>query len=279
MLKIVTDSTCDMTTEQATDLGIEMVPLRVQFGQQTYLDKIDLTTEQFYEKLTTSEELPTTSQVSPTAFETVFAPYLAAEDEVLGIFLSSELSGTFESAQIAKQNLNSDHIFLVDSKSATLGIMQLVQQAVVMRDAGLSVQEIVVKLELLVPKLRIFAVVDTLKYLHKGGRLSSAGLLVGNVLGITPIVAVKDGKVASIGKARGRKSAYKFIAKQIAQNPIDVSFPAVLAHAEAKEDLASFESFLNNTLPEKPAYAYGEIGSVIGTHTGPGVIGIAYFTK
>ena len=268
-----------MTAKQAADLGVEMVPLRVQFGEQAYLDKIDLTTEQFYEKLISSEELPTTSQVSPTTFEAVFAPYIAAGDEVLGIFLSSELSGTFESAQIAKQNLNSDAIYLVDSKSATLGIMLLVLQAVSMRDAGLSAPEIIAELSLLIPKLCIYAAVDTLKYLHKGGRLSSASLLIGNVLGITPIVAVKDGKVASIGKARGRKSAFKFIAKQIAKRPIDMGFPVVLAHAEAKQDLSQFETFLNNTLQQTPTFLRGEIGSVIGTHTGPGVIGIAYFAK
>ena len=170
MIRIIADSTCDLTKEEALSMNIDVVPLTINFEGEIYRDGVDLSHAEFYHKLRQAKTLPTTSQVNPGQFAEVFAPHLQSGDDLIVITLAADLSATLQSAVIAAQDFDSLHIHIVDSRSATFGEALLIRQAVKMRDeAQLSAQEIAERLRILAPRLRIYAVVDTLKYLKMGG--------------------------------------------------------------------------------------------------------------
>ncbi len=204
-IRIITDSTSDIPVENQAAMGIDIVPLSVIFGEKKYTDGIELKKEQFYEMLSSAATLPTTSQVNPDEFEILFKSYVDAGDTVVGVFISSKLSGTYQSAVIAKDALGSDQIFIVDSKSATFGLALLVYEAIKMRDRGDSAVQIHAALNELSNRIKFYAVVNTLKYLKMGGRLSSSAAILGGVLHIKPLVSIIDGEVRSVAKERGQK--------------------------------------------------------------------------
>lgn len=278
MVRIITDSTSDMSAERRSELGIDSAPLTVYFGEESFFDGIDLTPEAFYKKLSTAEKLPTTSQVSPAVFQEMFQKYTDQGDEVVGIFISSKLSGTYQSACMAQDMVKSESIHVIDSLTTTFGLRLLVEEAVKMRDAGMSAAEITEAVSELIPRIRLIAVVGTLKYLKMGGRLSSASATLGTILGICPIVSVIDGLVESVGKCRGQKSAFEFIHKSILREEIDTSHFVAFGHTA---DQAKMDELKDYLLPKVPEINHleGVIGSVIGTHAGPGATGIAYITK
>lgn len=279
MIQIITDSTSDLTAEQAAAWGVKVVPLTVHFGEAAYLDGVDLTPGAFYEKLAACEDrLPTTSQINPAEFESVFESALARGDDVLGIFLSSELSGTYQSAVVAKTLLDSDRIHLVDSRAVTFALALLVKQAVKFRDAGLSAEGIVKELERLIPRLRLLAVVDTLKYLKLGGRISAATALVGGMLGISPIIGLKEGKVESLGKSRGRKGGMKWIADRVGDS-IDPVPGVAFGHTNSTDALNECTEALAPLTAHTTVELVSFIGSTVGTHAGPGAAGFAYFEQ
>ena len=279
MVSIITDSTSDLGLERAGELGVEMVPLSVHFGEEAYLDGIDLTSEEFYKRLEVSEQLPTTSQVSPETFAQVFRKYLDQGDEIVGLFISADMSGTRQSAGIAREMVDGeDKIFLLESGTVTFALGLLVETAVQLREEGLSAREIAERMEKLIPRVRLLAAVNTLKYLKMGGRISTATALVGGLLGITPIITIKDGLVASIGKARGRKAALQWIAERIKETPADLSLPVAFGYTADPAAMAECEEILGG-LVEGTRKLEMTIGSVVGTHVGPGAAGIAYFTK
>ena len=211
MIRIITDSSSDLDLEQAAQLNVDVIPIHIRFGETEYQDRQNLSVTDFYNKLKTVTELPTTSQINPFQFCKVFQPYVEAGDEIVGIFLSSELSGTFQSAQTAKQMLNADNIYLVDSLNAALGHHLLVQIAVQLRDQGASAQQIAAQITALSKKVRLIACVKTMKYLAMGGRIPAAAAKIGDVLGITPIVTVVDGKVKAPVVSRKRSVYSIFI--------------------------------------------------------------------
>ncbi|MGI6665025.1 MAG: DegV family protein [Christensenellaceae bacterium] len=275
MIQIVTDSACDLTKEEADALGISLVPLMIHFGEETFRGGYDLSIPAFYEKLKTVESLPTTSQPSPAVFEACFSKYLAEGKEIIGIFLSSELSGTYQSAMLAKQTLGSEKIHIVDSRMVTVGMQILIREALSLKEMGLSAGKIAKRLEGIAPRVRIFGMVDTLKYLHLGGRLSAASMIIGNILGVTPIVCVKEGKVFSVGKVRGKKAGFRFLLKQLEEHTRDISYPLALAHAADEVGFEELTAFFAPYIQGTPHFV-GEIGVSVGTHTGPGVLGLAY---
>jgi DegV family protein with EDD domain len=277
-LRIITDSTCDIPVEAQEKLGIDIVPLSVHFGDKEYLDGVDLKNEQFYSMLENAKELPTTSQVNPSTFEEIFEKYIANGDTVLGIFISGKISGTYQSAVIAKDMVKSDKIYLIDSKTATFGLMIFVNEAVKMRDNGESIEKIVSVLENMSRNIKFYAIIKDLKYLKMGGRISSSTAIVGTLLGINPIVGIIDGEVKPLGKARGQKAAYKWVLSKIKEGNPDYSYAFGFAHSNAPSLMRDFIDFLSKELPIKHINT-GDIGCVIGTHAGPGCVGAAYIEK
>lgn len=282
MIRIITDSTCDLTPAKQEAYGVQVVPLTVNFGpDKVYKEGPELPPEVFFEKLAECEKLPTTSQPAPEEFLSRFLEAKQAGDEVVAVLVSSRLSGTFQSAQLAAELSDwSDHIHLVDSLNVTLGLQMLVRRAVTLRSEGLTAAEIAARLEEERADLRVYALVDTLKYLQKGGRLSKTTAVAGTLLGIKPVVAIVDGKVEVVGKARGLAGAYVTVFKQIngGDESLDGMRPWVLGYTGKRAGLQPFRQYIcdNLGLPDPGETA---IGAVIGTHVGPGACGIAYFAK
>ena len=184
MVKIVTDSSCDISPQRCAELGVEMLPITVNFGGESYRANLDISNEEFYEKLAAAEELPHTAQITPAQFQEIFKPYQESGDDVVCLFISSQMSGTLQSARVAANILGADNILLPDTLHVTFALGLLVEEAVKMRDAGLSGKEIVARIEELIPRVRLFAMIEDLKYLKMGGRLSATSALVASILGI-----------------------------------------------------------------------------------------------
>lgn len=276
-IRIITDSTSDITQIEAKERNLTVVPLCVSFDQEEFKDGVTLSSEEFYEKLETSKTLPITSQPSPEEFLKHFQIAKESGDQVIVITLSSNLSGTYQSALLAKTICEYDKIHLVDSQTVTLSLKILVEYALSLRDKGASFEEIISELEDAKTRIKLFAVVGTLEYLKKGGRLSSTAAMAGTLLGIKPIIKVEDGTVAMAAKARGTNSAYSKISALIEENGgIDISMPYTLGYSGTAESLDPFQSFMEKsfTLSNSPISI---IGATVGVHAGPGACGIAYF--
>jgi len=275
-LRIITDSTCDIDQALQEKLGIDIVPLKVRFGSEEYLDGITISKEEFYQKLAESREMPTTSQVNPEEFLVLFQKYLADGDEVLGIFISGELSGTFQSALLAKKMLdNSPHIYLVDSRNVTFGLAFLVFEAIRLRDEGKNAAEIFDHLEELKNRVVLYGVLDTLEYLRRGGRLSASSALIGSLLSIKPLVHIRDGLLVNDGKARGLNGAFKLILEKLNADKTDPQYGFLLAHSNAPDTLEKFKKAISEHVDVTNSPVI-HIGSVVGTHAGPGAVGIVW---
>lgn len=279
MIELITDSTSDISQEEAAALGVRVLPLIVNFGEESFRDGIDITNADFYQRLRAAETLPTTSQINPDAFLTVFQEVLDRGNQAVCIFLSSELSGTFQSARIARDILGSEDIFVIDSRHVAMTLSLLVTEAARLRDTGLTAAELADQISVLREKLRLYAVVDTLKYLKMGGRISAATAAVGGMLGITPIIAIQDGKVESVGKSRGRKAGIQWIYDRVAEENIDLSRPIGFVHTDCTEALEAMEAAFADAAAQATQVQRKEIGAAVGTHAGPGAAGISYFVK
>ena len=209
-VQIITDSTSDLTEQEQRELNVHMLHMRVIFEDGVYTDGVDITKEQFYEKQAQAKILPKTTQVNPQEYCDAFEPLLENGDEVVAIIMSSRLSGTFQSAQIAKDMAKGgERLHLVDSLNVTIGEGLLVREAVRMRDAGATGAQIAAALEELKHRVRFVAFIGTLKYLKMGGRISTSTAVLGTMLGISPVVAIVDGEVKSVGQGRaGRRHRY-----------------------------------------------------------------------
>ncbi len=277
-IKIITDSTSDIPLERQEELGIEIVPLSVRFGSEEYIDGVTLTKPQFYQKLAECTELPTTAQVNPDRFTEIFKKYLDQGDEIIGMFLSSKLSGTCQSAAIAKDMLGSEKIHIIDSRNVTFGLALLVYEAVKMRDSGLSAQEICDGVDSLIKKLRFYIVLDTLKYLKMGGRLSGSSAFLGTVLHIKPIVSVVDGAVVVLEKKKGQKAAMEWIMQNVEREMPDLKHKVVFGGSVAPQFCAMMQDALNARVQGAESELV-EMGAVVGTHGGPGCAGLTYIAK
>lgn len=278
MVRIITDSTCDISKEEQIQMGITVVPLVVNFGENSYKDGIEISREEFYSKLEQAEELPTTSQVNPAGFEEEFQKALDEGDEVVAILLASELSGTYQSAVIAADTLESENIHLVDSGTVTMGLALLLKEAVRLRDKGLLGKEIAKEIKTLSKRVRIVALIDTLKYLKMGGRLSAASAMIGSFLGIHPLLKVQHGVVQSVGKVRSLKAGIRKLQEYLEEEGVDFSYGISFGHSNAVERMNSCMEYMKPYLKTED-YILCNIGTVVGTHAGPGAMGIAYITK
>ena len=265
---------------EAEQLGVTVIPLNVTLEDGTVLrDGVDMTPTEYYGVMAQCRKLPTTSQPSPELFETFFLEAAAAGDEVIGIFLSHELSGTYQCAKLAADMANVDNVLFVDSENVCLGESLLVRLAVHLRDSGKTAGQIAAALEHAKEHLHLIAAIDDLKYLRKGGRLPAAVAVAGGMLGIKPLISIKEGKVAMVGKARGLPGAYVALFKKIEElGGINPAFAALAGYTVSTREVAPIQNYLSETLQvEEPLVR--QIGCVIGTHAGPGAFGIAFFDK
>ena len=278
MVKILTDSSCDLSPARCEELGVEMLPITLNFGGESFRAHEDISNEEFYEKLAAASELPKTAQITPAFFEEKFTGYKESGEEVVCLFISSMMSGTLQSARIAKNMVNADKVYLPDTLNVTFALGLLVEEAVKMRDRGLSAAEIASEVEKLVPRVRLWALIDDLKYLKMGGRLSATSALVASILGICPIITLENGLVEVVGKARGKKAAFKFIQNMVAKEPISGDFAVTIGHAAVPNTRDDFMDFMSAELKKREILKL-DIGSIVGTHTGPGACGLAYIRK
>ena len=276
-IRIIIDSSADFEPEIADELGITVIPMKTIFGEEEFAEGIDITREQFYEKLVESDEFPRTSQVTPFEFARELDK-LEDGDEALIITLSGKLSGTAESARTAASQ-SPVPAFVVDSESVTIGERILAERAVEMRDAGAEAKTIAETLNREKADIKVIATLDTLEYLKRGGRISAAAALAGGLLSIKPVVGVVDGEVAVLGKARGSKQGNNMLREMIAETGIDFSRPVHLGYTGLSDKLlrkyvADSRDLFEAHLDELSSSI---IGSTIGTHVGPGAIAVAYF--
>jgi len=277
-IRIVIDSTSDVTEDIINKYNLKVVPLSVNFEDKSYLDKVELSTSEFFEKLAKSEKLPT-SQVSPGAFAEVFNEILLDGDQILGIFLASEFSGTCDSARIAKDMTESGNIRIVDSKSVCMGTFALILKAIELVSQNKTIDEVVNELEKSKEKIVAVAALDTLKYLEKGGRLSKGQAVIGSILNIKPVIGIKEGKLSVIEKIRGRNKTVKWFDEWIEKNGFDLSDKTVLLfHGQNYDQLKVLRERIEEKYKIKNIIEQ-EIGSVIGTHAGPGVLGIGFLNE
>ncbi|MCL2492352.1 MAG: DegV family protein, partial [Coriobacteriia bacterium] len=256
--------------------GIAVVPLKTIFGHCEYRDGIDLGIEEFYDKLAGSDELPSTSQPTPHDFEQVFAEALDAGDEIIAITLAESISGTYQSAIIAREKLGADFP-IIDSENATLGLQILVRRALELRDAGHTTDEIARILEQEKRSIRLFAAFDTLDYLLKGGRLSKASAVAGTLMNVKPVIALVGGELEMVGKYRGNSKAYENILKFVeGEGGIDLARPFAIGYTGDRSALDNFEKIMRPSFGDHEPLV-GSIGSVIGTHAGPGAVTVAFF--
>lgn len=277
-IKIITDSTCDLDLSLQKELNIDILPLTVHFGDEEFHDGIDITKKEFYDKLRESETSPTTSQVTPAAFEKLFVKYSEEGHNIIVITLASKLSGTYQSAHIAKTTLENEDINLIDSETTTAGLAWLIYEAVSLRDKGASVEEIVQHIENAKKKIVVYAMIENLEYLKKGGRLSVVGATIGTLLNLKPIIQIRHGVVNIVHKTRGTNKAYKWMLNQFREDNIDTSQTIFFGHTDAPDKLSAFiEAAIKKekTIIQESV----EIGITVGTHGGPGCIGIGFITK
>ena len=279
MIKILTDSTSDIDLNQAKELGIDIIPLKVIINGQEYKDRIDLQPDEFYHLLTTSTTLPTTSQPSPQDFLTHYEEAKKHGDSVIVMTLSSVISGTYQSANIAAGIAEYDDIYVIDSLATTQMLRLLVLKAVALRDQNMDVKDIVKTLEEYKHRIRIYAFVDTLEYLYKGGRLSKTAATAGTLLKFKPIIGLKDGKLEMFAKARGTQKATAKIIDLIHEDG-DIDFDELICVGFTGNDdgLDKFEQILRDEFGFGEVL-YGCVGPVIGTHAGPGARLISYVRK
>ena len=280
MIRILTDSASDILPAEAEQLGVTVIPLNVTLEDGSILrDGIDMTPTEYYAHLASCRKLPTTSQPSPELFEKFYLEAAAAGDEVLGIFPSHELSGTWQCAKLAADLANVDNVLFVDSATVCLGESLLVRLAVQLRDAGKTLVQIATDLEHAKEHLHLVAAIDDLKYLRKGGRLPAAVAVAGGMLGIKPLITIKDGKVAMAGKARGLPGAYVALFKKIEElGGISPDFAAVAGYSSSLREVQPIENYFRENLHMSEPLVR-QIGCVIGTHAGPGAFGLAFFDK
>ena len=277
-VRIITDSTADLIPQVQQRLST--VPLTVCFGEEEFIDGVTITHRQFYEKLIETDVLPTTSQATPDAFDRVFREVKAAGDSAVVLTLSAKLSGTCQSALIAAENY--DNIYVVDTGTAAIGAGILAELALSLADSGMDAAAIAAQLEQEKRNIRVIAMVDTLEYLKRGGRISRTVALAGSLLNIKPVLSLTDGEIQILGKARGSRQAGNLLVTEIGKaGGIDFDRPILLGYTGLSD--ATLQKYITDSralwVQSRAQLNTTVIGSVIGTHAGPGAIAAAFFKK
>ena len=278
MVRIITDSAADLEQRELELLNVTAIPLTVSFGDQSYLDGVDLSKAEFYQLLTGSGIFPQTAQPSPAVLEELFTQAHEAGDEAVYITLSSGLSGTYQTARMICEDLDHEGCFVVDSLNAAGGQRLLVQHACKLRDAGMTAARIVEEVEKLRTRVRLYACINTLEYLYRGGRISHTAYKVGSLAQIKPIISIDgEGKVQVPGKAMGMRKGMDTMCKYLEAHPVDPQFPLYLMHTDQR----SAAEALGQRMESHGITADGIIGvgAAIGTHIGPEACGLVYIEK
>ncbi|MBR1873771.1 MAG: DegV family protein [Eubacterium sp.] len=275
MVRIITDSLSDITLERGKELGIDIMCLNVRFGDEEYVCGKEMSNEQFYEKLETSPNPPSSSAVNPAAFTEIFNKYLDAGDEIVAVMFSSSMSATYQNAVIAAEEINSPKLHVIDTQTGLNGEGLLVEYAVKLRDEGKSADEIEKSIRDILPKIRVYLVVDTMEYLKRGGRISASKALVGQLFHVHPVMQILPDGARPIDKVKGKKSSSAWLVNKLVAEPASTDFPIVIEHSNAVDRAAALQSeivaagitndFITNC-----------IGPIIGTHAGPNCLSIGY---
>ncbi|MBQ6823808.1 MAG: DegV family protein [Clostridia bacterium] len=276
--KIIVDSTVDLNP--AVRERVAVVPLTVHFGEEEFVDGVTIDHKAFYEKLIECDTLPVTSQATPDAFGKEFAK-LAEDEAAVVLTVASKHSGTCQSAHIAAEDYPGK-VFIVDSQSVALGSGILAERALQLADQGLEAKAIAEQLELEREDVRLIALVDTLEYLKKGGRISKTAAVAGSLLSIKPVLSVQDGEIVMLGKARGSKQGNNLLVKEIeASGGVDFSRPVLLGYTGLSDHMLKkyIEDSDHLWKEHVQELNYTVVGSVVGTHAGPGAIAAAFFKK
>ena len=277
-VKIIVDSTADLLPRAAE--RVRIVPLSIRFGDREYIDGVTIDSRKFYEMLVESDVLPTTSQANPAAFEEAFAQAVEADCQVVCITCSAGLSGTYQSALIAAEEFPGK-VFVVDSKTIALGSAILTEYALELLDRGCDAREIAEKLMQKRERVRLIALLDTLEYLKKGGRISKTVAFAGGMLNIKPVVCIEDGEIRMLGKARGSKQGNNLLIQEIQKaGGVDFRKPVLLGYtglndALLRKYIADSAPLWQGNVEELPVSV---VGSIVGTHAGPGVVAVAFFS-
>lgn len=280
-VRIITDSASDLPAEYAAAHAVTVIPMTTVFGETEYVEGVTISHREFYEKLIEDDTLPKTSQLAPHQFEEVYKEAASAGDTAVVITLSSKLSGTYQNAVLASADYE-DVIFPVDSLNATVGEQVLVKRAVMLAEEGKSALEISEILHRERSRVCLIALLDTLEYLKKGGRISPTTAFIGNMLSIKPVVTVRDGEVVVIGKARGSKKGNNMLIEYIMEHGgAAFNYPVALGYTGLSDELLQKYIEDSRTLwtDAFDALPVCTVGSTIGTHVGPGAIAVAYFQR
>ena len=276
-VKIVVDSTADMPPQ--VERRVKLVPLTVHFGEKEYISRVDIDGKKFYEMLVESDTLPTTSQATPFAFARVFEEVLEKDVEVICLTCSGKLSGTHQSAVIAAEDYEG-RVHVVDSGTIAIGLGILTEYALELVDRGLSAEEIVRKLQQKREDIRVLALVDTLEYLKKGGRISSVAAVAGGLLNIKPVLTIRSGEIKLLGKARGSRQGNNLLVQEIGKaGGVDFQKPLMLGYTGLSDSL--LQKYIADSADlwegRRESLPVSVIGSVVGAHVGPGAVAVAFF--
>ncbi|WMJ80629.1 DegV family protein [Clostridium sp. MB40-C1] len=275
-IKIITDSTCDLNKDIVNRLNLKVIPLIVNFGEESYLDGINIDIHEFLRKLKEQDIFPATAQINPKRFYDIYKQYLDDGYKIISIHLSSKMSGTYNSACIAKDMLETDDIVVIDSMNVTSGLGLLVMKAVELKEKDYNIYEIEEELKRVIPRIKCAYAFSSLDNLVKGGRLSKTAGVIGSFLGIKLILSVVDGEMALINKVRGTKKAIRTILEHLEENEIDTKENCILLHIDNYDVLPVLREELGK---KESVYWECEVGCVVGTHSGPDACGIAYIGK
>lgn len=275
-IKIITDSTCDLSRQIIEKYDLEVIPLIVNFGEDSYLDGVDIDIREFLKKIKEGDIFPTTSGVNPHRFYEIYKKYLDEGYKIISIHLSSKMSGTYQAACMAKEMLETEDIAVIDSNNVTAGLGLLAIKAAQMKNEGYILKQIEEKILEIIPHVKTAYAFASLDNLVKGGRLSKAAGAIGSLLNIRLILAVVDGNMAVLDKVRGTKKAIKTILNYIDENALDEKENTIVLHIDNEDILPTLKEELSG---RKVNYFECEVGCVVGTHSGPNACGIAYIEK
>jgi DegV family protein with EDD domain len=276
-IAIVTDSTAYIPEDMRQKYDIRVIPLTVNWGGKSYLDNVDISPEAFYSRLEKEKEIPTTSQPSAGAFKELFESLVCEYDAILAVLLSSDLSGTVASAQAATEMLDAIPIRVVDSRLTTMALGLLVIFAAQKAEDGASLDEVVASLDPIIQGMRVYFVVDTLEFLHRGGRIGGAQRLIGSMLAMKPVLQLVEGKIDSLASVRTKKKAIQSMLSVFEEDAADKDLiHLTVFHGVAAEEAEIIRSYLEDKYHPK-TLVLSKLSPVLGVHTGPGTVGIAYY--
>lgn len=275
-IKIITDSTADLSKEIYDKYDIEVLPLLINFGEESYLDGVEINPDKVFERIEKEDILPTTAQVTPNRFIESYKKYLSEGYKIISIHMSSVMSGTYQSACIAKEMLETEDIFVIDSQNVTAALGMLVLKAAKLREKGCDIIKMVEELNNVKDKIKLSVYFESLEYLVRGGRISKTAGIVGSMLGIKLILEIKDGLMAVKDKIRGNKKAIKKIISDLEGVSLDEEVPVILIDVNNIEVKEALKEYLETN---KVNFVECPVGSTVSIHSGPGCCGLVFLTK